>query len=205
MKIFQADGKFYKFLNTVWEMLKLNFLWIIFSLPIITIGAATIAAFSITNKMINEEEGYVIRDFLDAFKKNLKQGIILGLITLFLSYSIYLNFELFESLENNPIIFLILGIVISFVSIIHLIYAYPLLARYENSIKNTLINSREITFKFVFQTLFLLIFIGLLIVVFIFNYTLMFIGLLFGPASIFLLISSFAIRHFRKIEQELEK
>ena len=55
MKIFQADGKFYKFLNTVWEMLKLNFLWIIFSLPIITIGAATIAAFSITNKILNKE------------------------------------------------------------------------------------------------------------------------------------------------------
>jgi uncharacterized membrane protein YesL len=40
-------------------MIKLNFLWLLFSLPVVTIGASTAAAFTITLKMVDEREGYI--------------------------------------------------------------------------------------------------------------------------------------------------
>ena len=45
-----------------------------FSLPIFTIGATTCAAFSVTLKMVDDEEGYVGKMFIKAFKENLKQA-----------------------------------------------------------------------------------------------------------------------------------
>ena len=105
MKFFSVDGGLYKFMSRLWDMIKLNFLWMLFSLPIVTIGAATVAAYSVTLKMVDEAEGYVGRQFIKGFKENWKQGIPLGLLGLLALYVVYLDFELFNKVENNPIIF----------------------------------------------------------------------------------------------------
>lgn len=205
MKLFTINGKFYKFLNTLWKLVKLNIIWLIFSLPIVTIGAATIAALKVTNDMVNDEEGYIWRDFIDSFKKNIKVGILIGIITLFLSYSVYLNIELFNKVEGNPMMFLMLGLFIGLIAILHLIFAFPILARYESTLRQALSNSREIFFKFFISSIFLVLIIGLLVIIFSFNFTLIFFGALLGPASIFLTISSFSMRNFRMIETEQEQ
>lgn len=49
---FSIESPLYKFMNRLLDMIKLNFLWILCSLPIITMGAATTAAFTITLKMV---------------------------------------------------------------------------------------------------------------------------------------------------------
>lgn len=41
MKFFSVDGGLYKFISRLWDVIKLNFLWLLFSLPIVTMGAAT--------------------------------------------------------------------------------------------------------------------------------------------------------------------
>ena len=57
MKFFSTDSPLYRFLTRLWDMIKLNFLWLIFSLPVVTFGAATVAAYSVTLKMVDEREG----------------------------------------------------------------------------------------------------------------------------------------------------
>jgi uncharacterized membrane protein YesL len=202
MKFFGINSKLYKFMDTLWTILKLNFIWVIFSLPVVTIGASTIAAFSVTLKMAANEEGKIFTQFFKSFKMNLKQGIILGLITLAVAYACYMNFELFNKLEGNPIIFLIAGIVIFFVGLANFTYVYPLLARYDNSIWRSFQLSREITYKYFFRTILLWIVVAFLNVMFLFNEILFFIGLLIGPATIFYAISGFARRIFNEIEKE---
>ena len=93
MKFFGINSRLYKFMDTLWTVLKLNFIWVIFSLPIVTIGPSTIAAFSVTLKMAANEEGKIFSQFFKSFKQNFKQGLIIGLITLAVAYSCYLNFE----------------------------------------------------------------------------------------------------------------
>lgn len=202
MKFFSVDGALYKFISRFWDMIKLNFLWLLFSLPIVTMGAATVAVYSVTLKMVDESEGYVARQFIKAFKENWKQGIPLGLIALFCSYVVYLDFEMFNKIEGNPTILLVFGIISAFVFGMALIYAFPLSARYENTLIGTLKNSVNIATRYLLRTLVLVFVLAVEVVLFLFNQTTMIFGILIGPACIMLTISGFALYFFREIEKE---
>lgn len=202
MKFFSVDGGLYKFMTRLLDVLILNILWVIFSLPIVTIGASTVAVFSVTLKMVDDREGYVGRQFIKAFTQNWKQGIPLGLIALFCSYVVYLDFELFNKAEGNPIIFLIFGMIAAFVFGMGFIYAFALSARYENTLVKTIKNSVDIATRYFLRTLFLVVILAVEIVIFLFNSTTVFIGILIGPVCLMLTISGFAMRFFREIEKE---
>lgn len=57
--ILGIDGPVYHFLSRVVELILLNIVFILFSLPIVTIGASVTAMFSITLKMVSEEGGLI--------------------------------------------------------------------------------------------------------------------------------------------------
>ena len=100
MGLFNMDSGFARFMNRAIDVLELNILWIIFSLPIFTIGASTCAAYYVTLKMVDEEEGYVGKMFVKAFKDNFKQGTILWLITAPCIYSCYLIWQLVAKADD---------------------------------------------------------------------------------------------------------
>lgn len=202
MKFFSVDGGLYKFISRLWDVIKLNFLWLLFSLPVITIGASTVAAYSVTLKMVDDTEGYVARQFIKAFKENWKQGIPMGLMALFAAYVVYLDFELFNKVEGNPMIFLIFGMLAIIVFTVAFIYAFPLSARYENTLFATLKNSAEISFRYFGRTLLLIALLVVEVLIFDFNSTLLFFGILIGPVCMMLTVSGFAMHIFRLIEKE---
>lgn len=202
MKFFSVDGALYKFLTRLWDMIKLNLMWLLFSLPIVTVGAATVAAYSVTLKMVDEQEGYVTRQFVKAFKENWRQGIPMGLLALFCSYVVYLDFELQRVMEGDSTMFLIFGIIAAFVFGMSFIYAFPLSARYENTLIGTLKNSVNIATRYFLRTLLLVAVLAVEVIIFIFNYTTLLIGVLIGPACIMLTISGFALHFFKEIEKE---
>ena len=202
MKLFSIDGPLYNFFSRLLDMIKLNILWFLFSLPVVTIGASTAAAFAVTLKMVDEREGYIAKQFWNAFKANLKQGIPTGLLNLFFVYALYLDFQLFHAVEGNPIIFLILGIVGSVMCFGYFIYTYALMARYDNTLLKTIKNSMDISVKYFGRTVMIAAVVAVEIIVFIFNTTTMFLGLLIGPAVIFLTISGPAMYIFRDIERK---
>ncbi len=202
MGIFSPEGALYKFISRLWDVIVLNFMWILFSIPIVTIGASTVAAYSVCLKMVDEEEGYIAGSFVKAFKENIRQGIILGLITIAAIYIVYLNFALFNAIESNPLPLLIMGIMGSVVFFFSLIYAFPLVARYENTIGRTLRNSFDISIRFIVRTLILLVLVALELFLIFYNLTSMLIGFLIGPAFIMFTIAAFAKRIFQKIERE---
>ncbi len=205
MKLFSIDGPLYHFFSRLLDMIKLNFLWLLFSLPVITIGASTAAAFSVTLKMVDEREGYIAKQFWSAFKANLKQGIPTGLLNLFFAYALYLDFQLFHAVEGNPIYFLILGIVGSIMCFGYFIYAYALMARYDNTLLKTLKNSMDISVKYFGRTIMIAVVVAVEIIIFIFNTTTLFLGLLIGPAVVFFTISGPAMYIFRDIERKTKE
>lgn len=202
MKIFSTDGIIYKIMQGLTAIVKINFLWMIFSLPIVTLGGATIAAHDVCMKMAAGEEGYVARDFVESFKKNFKNGIPYGLLLLFCAYVVWLDFSLFEQIEGNPMILLIMGMVAAFVFIMCFIFAFALQARYENTLFKTLKNSSDIATKYFVRTLTLLFAIGFQVVLFLWSEWTLMIGFLVGPACIIYTISSYARIFFNELEQE---
>ncbi|MFG6330168.1 MAG: DUF624 domain-containing protein [Lachnospiraceae bacterium] len=201
---FSIESPLYKFMNRLLDMIKLNFLWILCSLPVVTMGAATTAAFTITLRMVEEEEGYIARPFFREFKNNLVKGSIIGVVQLFAMYAIYLDFQL-SNIEGNGVLFTVIGVLAIFLTFMHLIYAYALLARYENTIINTLKNSYAIGLRYLPKTFGLFIIIVLECAIFLWNFTTQFIGMLLGPACIILTISSFARPLFKLVEKDNEE
>jgi len=198
MKFFSTEGGIYKFMTRLWDMIKLNFLWLICSLPIVTIGVSTIAAFTITLKMVEEKEGYIARAFFKAFKANFKQGIVIGPITIIFAAALYLDF----TLGKQYIGFVILGILSAFLFGIAIIYTYPLLARYENKLLKTIRNSMRIAMRYFGRTIFLVVVLVIEYIIF-FRFTniTLLIGILVGPATMILTVSGFAMYFFREIEK----
>ena len=54
--IFSLDGKLFLFLNRLADLLLLNILWLITSIPLLTIGASTTALYYVTLKCVRNEE-----------------------------------------------------------------------------------------------------------------------------------------------------
>lgn len=202
MKLFRVDGPLYQFFSRLWDMVKLNLLWLLCSLPIVTIGASTVAVYTVTLKMVDEQEGYVTKSFFKAFRANLKQGVPLGILTLLAVYIVYLDFQIFFALENPPVYILVMTIVAIFVFTLGLIYAFPLSARYENTLINTLKNSWEISLRYFGRTIILVLVIAVELVIFFFNTYMMVLFVLIGPACIMLTISGMVMYMFRQIEKD---
>lgn len=203
---FSVDGGLYKFMSRLWDMVQLNFMWVICSIPIVTMGAATTAAYSITLKMIDDEEGYIVGPFWKAFKANLKKGSIMGVILLVAMYALYLDLQFFNAVKDNNFIFLAIFVIGLVLTVFHFLYAFPLLARYENGVINTMRNSFRISLKYLGRTIFLSLLLVLEYLLFFapLHKTLLFFGLILGPACFMLTVSGFARQFFRNIERENE-
>lgn len=202
MKLFSVDGALYQFMSRMLDVLKLSILWIICSLPIITVGASTVAAMYVALKMVDDEEGYIVKQFFKGFKDNWKKGTLLWLINIVSAYAIYLDFQFFEVIDGNPIIFLLIGIASIVLLISAMLYSYPLLARYKNTLIRTIQNSIDITRKYMARTLMIVLIVFFEVVLFQLHMTLIFIGLLFGPGFIIFTVAAFSKRIFQEIEKE---
>ncbi|MGI6247495.1 MAG: DUF624 domain-containing protein [Pseudochelatococcus sp.] len=61
-----------------WELLKLNLLIILFSLPVLTAPAAQVAAFRVTVQMVEDRNTYLLRDFWDTFRSRFRMATVAG-------------------------------------------------------------------------------------------------------------------------------
>lgn len=199
---FSIESPLYKLMVKLLDIIKLNFLWMLCSIPVITMGAATTAAFYIGFKMEKDEDAYIAAPFIREFKANLKQGSIIGVIQMIIIYVIYIDFRLSAAAGEKRLVYMAAGIVAIFLAFLHFIYVYALLARYENTIINTFRNSFSICIKFFSKTIGLLLFIVLECAIFLWNFKTMFIGFFIGPACIVLTICKFVMPMFKKIEEE---
>lgn len=201
MKLFNIDSGFYKFISRFFDLVKLNFLWLLFCLPVITIGASTTAAYGVALKMVDDEESYIARSFVREFKRNFKQGTVLGLIFIVATYAIYLDYEINRISEDGSIPLIVIGILSAFIYVSAMLYSFPLLARYENSVIGTIQNSMEISRRYFGRTLLITGVLAVEFVVFNFNSILQGIGFFFGGAFGIFTVAAFAKRIFQEIER----
>ncbi len=140
--MFKLDSPLMNFLNKVADIMILNIIVIIFSLPLFTMGAAFTAAYYIGYKMVKNEESYIIRGFWHSFKDNFRQSTILWIIMLAVAGIIAMDYRIvfFSGMEfsrNMRIVMIVATIVLAMGAV----YIFPMQARYTNTIKNTLKNS----------------------------------------------------------------
>lgn len=132
------DSKFMRFLGRLGDMFILNLLYMICCIPIITIGAATTALYYNTLKMAENRESYVGKQFLKSFLSNFKQATIIWLIILVLGIVLAADFVIVGSFSSRPLAAMgtVAVLVVGVVLILMAVYVFPVLARFDNSVKN---------------------------------------------------------------------
>ena len=204
MKFFSVDSPFYRFITKFFDIVKLNFMWLLFSLPIVTMGASTVAAMSVALKMVDDEEGYIGKSFIKAWKENWKQGTVLWFLSIIACYAVYLDFSIFNAMDNPPIWILMIGILSAFYFCLVFFYSYPQVARYQNKLWIIMRNSARIAVKYFGRTMLMIVVVGAELVLFNWNLTLMFVGLILGPGCVCLTISAIMKPVFKKLEKARE-
>lgn len=82
---FNSENPVFRFTGRVLDILVLSVMWVVCSLPIVTIGPASAALYYSCVKCLRYKEGGAYRSFLSAFKLNLKPGIGVTVVLLVLA------------------------------------------------------------------------------------------------------------------------
>lgn len=77
--VFNPENRFWMFMDKVTDAVIISILWLVCSLPVVTMGAATTAVFQFTLHQVRDEEGYVWKSFFHAFRQNFRQATVLWL------------------------------------------------------------------------------------------------------------------------------
>ncbi len=120
----------------------LNVLFVIFCLPVVTIGASTSAMYTMGLKMVRKEEGHMVRGFWEAFKSNFKQSTIAWLIEVFVIVTLWGMYTMVGNIDGAISSFYSVVFVIEFVvAVLTFPFVYPLIAAFENTLWNTFKNA----------------------------------------------------------------
>lgn len=124
------------------DLFIINILFIITSIPIFTIGAATTAMYAFTTKLVKDQEGPVWKSYWSAFKKNFKPATKVWLVILVILAAMYVEYVLSFSMGGlgYALILGLMALEAVFLSFT-LPMLFPMVARYENTTGNYIKNS----------------------------------------------------------------
>lgn len=147
MSLFSFNSKLYDKISQILDCIFLSILWVISSLPLITIGGSTVALYHSVHKVIRKEEGRVWPEYWRAFRRDFKRATLLWLLMIVIAAVMigdcYLAFFVAWSHSGLQLFMQIASVFMTISFAIWLQCWLPYLARFEDPIgrilKNTLI------------------------------------------------------------------
>ena len=205
--LFSMDSGLFRFLTRLADLMILNILFILCCIPIVTIGASITALYYVTLKMAVNEEGYIARAFLKSFRQNFKQATVIWLILFALGCVFGIDFYILYYSEGTLITVLRFCIgATALVYLMVLLYVFPTLARFYNSVKNTMRNALIMALADLPRTLLILVITaGSILITFFNGYTLWYgllVWVLFGFSLVAYANSFFLNKVFAKYTPE---
>lgn len=144
--IFNYDNPVWRFIGKLGDLIILNILWIVCSIPVFTAGASATAVYYVTLKLVRDEDDSTIRSFFRSFKSNFKQATAIWLILLAAGIVLGFDFWFFVSGQmplngaaKTAMTAVSGGLLLIYLFIIT--YVFPLQARFYNPVKRTLFNA----------------------------------------------------------------
>lgn len=202
-KLFHSDSPVMKALTIAADLLILNILTILLSIPLVTMGPAIIAMYDIVIRLVRGEEGYTIKPFFQAFAANFKKGMLFSLVLIVSAGLLYVDYlaalAFIPPMRVGIIAIAIIVLAIAF-------YAFALQARYENTFGATLKNAAILAIAHFPKTLFMVVCaIGLWVVCIQFYQFGIPVLLMFGLSVPCYINVLFLNRVFRKMDGEEEE
>lgn len=154
---FNYDNPIWRFVGRLGDMMVLNVLWILCSLPVFTIGASTTALYYCTLKIVRNEDYGNIKMFFKSFRQNFKQATMIWIPMLIIGGVLLFDFNFFGKVMADAgamrIICQSVTIAIMVLWIFEFLYVWPVLGRFDNTIKNTVTNAAFMSVRYLGSTL----------------------------------------------------
>ena len=126
------DSKFMRVINLLADLVILSILWVLCSLPVVTIGWSTAALYHTTQKVFLEKRGTLAKVYLNAMRQSAKYGLLFGAFMVMLTIGIFLCAYTFGNSESGTFsIPFIMAVIFLLFLIITQIYLYPLIGHFE--------------------------------------------------------------------------
>lgn len=139
--LFSIESPFFHWLSKMADRMILNILFVISSIPVITIGAAITALYSVTGR-INRDEGHVWKDYWRAFRSNFKQATAIWAVLLVSGLLIGFGVLFYvKTNQSGSVLGTLIVAVLLFLWAVTFAWAFPLQSRFDNTIRNTLKNA----------------------------------------------------------------
>ena len=129
-------------MTTVADLLLLNFLWLVTSLPIVTVGASTAALYRVAMDMHQQKGDRLLKRYFQAWKANWKQATAIWIpsaAVLVLFLAAFRSFETLDGILGAPV-----KLVLCFVTLVMILvnaYAYAYLGFFEDKVAVIVKNS----------------------------------------------------------------
>lgn len=135
---FNIDSKLWKFFDYVGDLVILNLLFLLTSIPIVTMGASITAMDAVLFRLKEKRSDSVAKEYFGAWKENFKNSTILWVGFLVFVVMCVLNVNLFSQIspQNQGAILMLLGAVLA-VMLMTVLYSFAMLARFENDLLTT--------------------------------------------------------------------
>lgn len=166
MNFFVIDSPVMRFLGRVGDILLLNIVFVVTSIPVITIGTALSALYTVAMKLVRGEDPAIIKEYLKAYKRNFKPATICWLFMAVIGVLLFVDFRLVAVFSGTAytVMRLLLAMILG-IWLLTFLYLFPYIARFENTILNSMKNELFLSVAHIPSTLMMLgVAIGLLII-----------------------------------------
>ncbi len=134
------DGPVMRAMTDLMNLVILNLLTLLCSLPVVTAGAAVTAMHYILMQMVEQKEGHIVRTFFAQFRSNLKSATPPWLILLGISALLYADYRIFGGEGATRYMRIPVFIGAAIVGMLY-VWLFPYLARFENRLGASLKNA----------------------------------------------------------------
>lgn len=152
MDILKFDSPLMQKLALLFDLMVLNVLTVLLSLPIVTIGAATTALYDATWRL-KHNRGTMLKDYWRTFCSNLKQATVIWLFLLLLGALLVYNLLLFIGGQEGMGLMVIPMILGAVVWVVVFAWVFVLQSRFQNKVTQTVINALLCGLRFLPQTI----------------------------------------------------
>jgi len=202
--LFGVDSPLTRVLTKIADLMIANLLFIVTSLPVITIGAAVTALNYTTMKILRDEQTSIVKDYWRSFRENFKQATVLWGIVVLLGAVMAAWYLVVDKLIQPGALRVGLWVVfylILFRLVMAVVWLFALQSKFVNTVRETLRNARLLPIRHLFTTVMVLIVTTLPVVVTVFYPKAVGYGLawlLIGFSGVCFLNSIFLNAVFRK-------
>ena len=133
MQLFNPDSKFSQFMYTLLDYIKLGLVFLLFSIPGFTAGAAAAAVMTVGMRIERKEAPTIFRPFWQAFRDNFRQGTALTLLFMLIIAFLAADWYILMQMEGTLLIRLLCAVifVLALLTAALMLWAFPTLARFQ--------------------------------------------------------------------------